>query len=291
MNDLSEQLAASASLSNAANSSAPPRLSASQRAEVVSAAETFVKTAFANHDPSHDWHHVHRVRLLALSLSRSPELSSLHLDLLVVELGALFHDLTDAKYTSSSTSPSSVLLPFWSSVPGLVTPDQVMTVEKIVGNVSWSKDVRRRALSPSHQSAADIALRSWLDSCREFQCISDADGLDSIGSIGVMRCAAYSAKINRPLYIPPCNPSMDPVPPAEQAEGYNGSAVAHFYEKLLKIKADRLYTQAAKDEAERRQMAMKGFLDELDLEWMIMSQGAELAMLEDEVGRAEEDNV
>ncbi|CDW99375.1 hypothetical protein [Sporisorium scitamineum] len=251
----------------------PPRLKLSQRAHIVSAAETFVKRAFANHDPSHDWHHVHRVRLLALSLTRSPELSTHTIDLLVVELAALFHDLVDAKYTSGSNTPWSVLSPFWINFPdpALITPQQKSLVEKIVGNVSWSKDERRR--STAHLSSADVDLQTWLNSCVEFWCVSDADRLDSIGSIGIMRCAAYSCKVNRPLYIPPNNPRMDPVPPAEQAEGYNGSAVGHFYEKLLKIKGERLYTVQARGEAERRQGVMRGFLEELDLEWLVAKQG------------------
>ncbi|GAC97572.1 hypothetical protein PHSY_005158 [Pseudozyma hubeiensis SY62] len=266
-------------------SPAPPRLTTAQRTAIITSAETFVKTAFASHDPSHDYHHINRVRLLALSLTQSPDiLDSPPLDLLVVELGALFHDLTDSKYNSSSSTPNAVLAPFWSTLspPDIVTASQRQLVEKIVGNVSWSKDERRRAQSASHLSAIDIELNEWLSSCVEFHCVSDADRLDSIGSIGILRCAAYSAKINRPLYIPPNNPQNDPVPPAEQSEGYNGSAVAHFYEKLLKIRGDRLYTQRAREEADRRQGMMRGFLDELSLEWLVASQGCELVRLQQE---------
>ena len=72
------------------------------------------------------------------------------------------------------------------------------------------------------------------------------------------------------------------MPPAEQGEGYNGSAVGHFYEKLLKIKGERLYMEMARMEAERRQGVMRGFLEELDLEWLVAKQGAELALLDDE---------
>lgn len=269
----------------------PPRLTPTQRSSIISTAETFVKRAFAAHDPSHDWHHVHRVRLLALTLTRSPELASHSIDLLVVELSALFHDLVDSKYVSTSTLPSHALSPFWSALSPahLVTPHQRALIEKIVANVSWSRDERRRLLPPQHRSSADIALSEWLQSCAEFWCVSDADRLDAIGSIGIMRCAAYSVKVNRPLYIPPNNKQDDPRPPAEQAEGYNGSAVGHFYEKLLKVKGERLYTAMGREEAERRQGAMRGFLEELDLEWLVARQGAELALLGVEEGSEEEE--
>lgn len=48
---------------------------------------------------------------------------------------------------------------------------------------------------------------------------------------GILRVAAFSGAKDRPLHIPPANPAQDSVPPAEQGEGYNGSAVAHFHSK------------------------------------------------------------
>lgn len=102
----------------------------------------------------------------------------------------------------------------------------------------------------------------WEETCLEFWLVSDADRLDAIGSIGILRCAAFSAIKGRPLFIPPNNPENDSVPPAEQAEGYNGSAIAHFHEKLLKIKGDRLRTEAARKEADRRQQMVSGINQE-----------------------------
>lgn len=228
--------------------------------DIVRLAEDFVRRAFANHDPSHDYHHVDRVRLLALSLTLSPDVVSAgtsanadvaSIDMLVVELGALFHDLVDSKYSSSDLSSSSILAPFWAEVaalhPDTLSGARIATIEKIVSNVSWSKDERRRLqhqqqqqqrqhsaeteADVSQQTQADTELEHWLAHCKEFWCVSDADRLDSIGSIGIMRCSAFSCVKSRPLYIPPNNPQMDPVPPAQQAQGYNGSAIAHFYEK------------------------------------------------------------
>lgn len=93
--------------------------------------------------------------------------------------------------------------------------------------------------------------------------------------------AAFSAVKNRPLHIPPANAANDSVPPAEQGEGYNDSAIAHFHAKLLRIKGDRLHTDLARQEADRRQSMMSSFLAELDLEWMVADQGARLSLLEE----------
>ncbi|PWN38317.1 uncharacterized protein FA14DRAFT_167079 [Meira miltonrushii] len=256
---------------------------------ILSHAEQFVKEKFRNHDPSHDWHHVHRVRLMALNLTRCPSVSSKDPNLLVVELGALFHDLCDAKYiteeqkSKSQIKASDVLENFFQPYldQGIIQAEQVHTIYRIVDNVSWSKEeARKRRLAASPDNEADLEQQKWEDECAEFQCISDADRLDSIGSIGIMRVAAFSAKKNRPLHIPPANAQNDSKPPAEQAEGYNGSAVAHFHEKLLKIRGDRLKTDMAREEAERRQSMMSSFLAELDIEWLVADQGAQLSLLQ-----------
>lgn len=289
--------------------------------DVLTAAEDLVKDRFRAHDPSHDWHHVHRVRLMAISLSRCPSLRrqprpdtagseanaddggvDTLADLLVVELAALFHDMCDAKYMAAASGAAagsggqgvarakdtlaSFFAPFIAT--RVVAEEQVQLVYRIVDSVSWSKEeARRERMCRSASSGAAEAIgeqdrdqEAWEASCAEFKCVSDADRLDSIGSIGIMRVAAYSAAMNRPLHIPPSNARNDPVPPAEQAFGYNGSAVAHFYDKLLKIRGDRLKTDMARDEAERRQAMMSSFLTELDFEWTVADQGAQLALLD-----------
>ncbi|KAK0535600.1 hypothetical protein OC834_001465 [Tilletia horrida] len=289
------------------------------RDEILYAAEQFVKEKFRHHDPSHDWHHVHRVRQLALHIGTDPTLPRPP-DALILELGALFHDLCDRKYLPTETSAQSssakaVLQPFFdglgasgrsaksgeegqgeeeevagqvgaASIEQVLTPTARATIERIVDNVSWSKDARRRKeraeASARGEDPREINAGregeqiDWEESCVEFWCVSDADRLDAIGSIGILRCAAFSAIKNRPLHIPPANPQGDSRPPAEQGEGYNGSCIAHFHEKLLLIRGDRLRTEAARAEAERRQASMESFLNELDLEWLVGSQGEQM---------------
>lgn len=66
----------------------------SNQKRALEAAEQLVREHMASYDPSHDFIHVNRVRNTALRLARSileekPDV----LDIFVVELAALFHDL------------------------------------------------------------------------------------------------------------------------------------------------------------------------------------------------------
>lgn len=73
-----------------------------------------------------------------------------------------------------------------------------------------------------------------------------------------MRCAAYSACVNRALHVPPRRLD-EPVSP-EQDEEINNTAIGHFYDKLLMIK-ERMKTPAGKREAEKRHQTMEVFLE------------------------------
>jgi uncharacterized protein len=68
--------------------------------------ETAVRAALARNDASHDWAHVERVVRNASSIARiegvhDPE------ELLIIELGALLHDIADYKYVQDAASCAS----------------------------------------------------------------------------------------------------------------------------------------------------------------------------------------
>lgn len=206
-------------------------------AEVVEAAEELVKEAFRNHDPSHDFHHVNRVRLMALHLSQDVHLPSAP-DRLTVELAALFHDMVDKKYLPSFLSkpesgssgsadidaaaaatgpiPAQIVLgPFLKEHAAVVGSQRSETICRIADHVSWSKDQARRAARRRAEkageplSALDLATWEWERSCIEYQLVSDADRLDAIGSFGTWiwgcrrtRCYPNGAKeTEHPLFL------------------------------------------------------------------------------------------
>lgn len=86
--------------------------------------------------------------------------------------------------------------------------------------------------------------QEWL----EAKVLSDADKLDAIGAIGIYRAAMYSAENGRPT------------------EDF----IAHFHEKLLKLK-DMLHTEEAKRLANSRHKFMLDFLEQYNREQNINS--------------------
>ncbi|KAG9084613.1 hypothetical protein FS749_005094 [Ceratobasidium sp. UAMH 11750] len=216
-------------------------------AAVVAAAEALMEETMKKYDPSHDALHVYRVRKTALALARSQTPRS---DLLVVELAALLHDVLDKKYVSAleAANPDIVFRPFFERVAphvDLLSDGRARLIVRVIENVSWTTEKKLRE---------ENKLEAWHDSCVELHCVQDADRLDAIGAFGILRTAAYSASVNRPLHVPP----EDPRSP--------GSAIGHFYDKLLHIQS-RLKTPQGKALGAERHQLMLTFLDGVDKEY------------------------
>ncbi|KAG2047238.1 hypothetical protein BDR06DRAFT_1032488 [Suillus hirtellus] len=203
-----------------------------QEQGALQAAETLMNETMARYDPSHDAFHVQRVRKTALSIARA--LSTQTPDLLVVELAALLHDVLDKKYVSETEAadPYEYFLPFFQSLSlehglDLINDGRAREIVKVVENVSWTTEKKLRLTGK---------IEEWHRTCIELHCVQDADRLDAIGAFGIMRCAAYSAAVNRPLHAPP---------------GRLDTAVQHFYDKLLHIQ-ERLKTEPGKQMGAKR---------------------------------------
>jgi uncharacterized protein len=224
-----------------------------QERKVLQATEKMMAETMSRYDPSHDAFHVQRVRRTALSIAQIlASTSPWKPDLLTIEIAALLHDILDKKYVTAqeASAPYAFLLPFFKSMASeynvdLISDGRARQIAKIVDNVSWTTEKKR--------SEAGL-LDDWHKECVELHCVQDADRLDAIGAFGIMRCAAYSAVVNRPLHSPPSN--------SAQKE----DAVQHFHDKLLKIR-DRLKTEPGKQMSEKRHQLMLLFLSSVEEEY------------------------
>lgn len=210
--------------------------------QLIEATKTFVKETLENAEGGHDWFHTERVYKNALLISKNEKVN-----LLVVELGALLHDIADSKFYEGDESIGSKLAReflFKHNVDSLV----IEHVVNIIKHISFKNTLEE---SSSFNS-------------KELEVIQDADRLDAIGAIGIARCFNYGGFKNRPLYDPAITPNLNMT--KEEYKTSNNPTINHFYEKLLLLK-DMMNTKTGKKIAEKRHEFMLLYLDKFYAEW------------------------
>jgi len=212
--------------------------------EIIDQTIAFVQETLKGAEGGHDWFHTHRVFLNAVHIAKGEGI-----DNLVVSLGALLHDIADAKFHDGDESVGPKLAEeFLDSIN--VDPEVIAHVVNIINNISFKNNLSNDGLTK-------------FDS-KELQIVQDADRLDAIGAIGIARAFNYGEFKNRELYNPNITPNLNLT-----KEEYKKSAtptINHFYEKLLLLK-DKMNTEAGKKLAEERHGYMKDFLDQFFKEW------------------------
>lgn len=201
----------------------------------------FVKQELADNESGHNWWHVYRVWKTAESIAKQEPC-----DRLVVSIGALLHDISDAKLNGGDeTIAGNKTTEFLSSLK--VDPDIIRQVLYIIEHVSFRKNIdNQNALTP------------------ELAVVMDADRLDAIGAIGIARTFNYGGFKNRDIH----NPDYLPSDIQSYGEYMKSEAptIQHFYDKLLKLKG-LMNTDTGKAIAEERHRFMEEFLDRFYKEW------------------------
>ena len=91
------------------------------------------------------------------------------------------------------------------------------------------------------------------------QIVCDADRLDALGALGIIRTIEYGNSRGRPFYKDEKDVEKAVVGDYDKMD--KDSSLSHFYEKLLQLK-DMMFTQSAKRIAEDRTLFMQEFLNE-----------------------------
>lgn len=209
--------------------------------EIIDQTVKFVKETLANAEGGHDWWHIYRVWQLAKKIATTEKTN-----LLVVELGALLHDIADAKFNDGDESigPKKAR-EFLQSIS--VEEEIITHVENIIQHISFKGGNFEQAFNST-----------------ELAVVQDADRLDAMGAIGIARTFNYGGFKNRAIY----NPNIQPNLSMSKEEYKNSTAptINHFYEKLLLLK-DRMNTTTGKAMATHRHQFMEEFLEEFYNEW------------------------
>ncbi len=209
---------------------------------MIQATIEFVKETLAGAEGGHDWYHIERVWNTARYI-REQEGSG---DLLTIELAALLHDISDAKFNGGDDEIGSRMASEFLLEQG-VDREILEHVQAIIKHVSY-----KGGFSQDHISTI------------EFHIVQDADRLDAIGAVGIARAFNYGGFKNRPIH----NPEM-PLQEYKDSKAYHKSdapTINHFYEKLLKLK-DLMNTSTGLKMAEERHKYMLDFLDRFYREW------------------------
>ena len=201
----------------------------------------FVKAQLANAEGGHDWFHIERVYNNAMNIAKGEEC-----DLLVVQLGALLHDIADSKFHDGDETVGPTLAWRFLSAQG-VAEETIIHVVNIIENISFKGG----------------NFEKKFDSI-ELNIVQDADRLDALGAIGVARAFNYGGFKNRALYDPAIVPNL--IMDKEEYKKTTAPTINHFYEKLLLLK-DRMNTPTGKKIAESRHNYMEGFLEQFYGEW------------------------
>lgn len=106
----------------------------------------------------------------------------------------------------------------------------------------------------SHRFRKDVPPESI-----EAKVLFDADKLDVIGAIGVVRTLAFAFQVQQPAYVQPSDKFIET---GGKLPGEPHSAYHEYIFKLRKIAA-QLFTETAKNIAAHRQAFINAFFDEL----------------------------
>ncbi len=209
--------------------------------QVLAATVCFVKETLVSAEGGHDWWHTYRVWQVAKTIAATEPV-----DVYVVELGALLHDIADAKFHNGDESIGpKIARDFLSTLE--VDAEVVWQVEQIIRHISFKG---------GNETAAFYSP--------ELAVVQDADRLDAIGAIGIARTFNYGGFKNRALYDPTIAPKLDMS--REEYKNSQAPTINHFYEKLLLLK-DRMHTPTAREMAAKRHAFMEQFLAQFYEEW------------------------
>lgn len=207
--------------------------------KVLEATKDYVKAKLLGEGSGHDWWHIVRVYNNAVDIAKVED----NVDIFVVKLGALLHDIADHKFGYTDDDRRRIIEEFLTQQD--VEDKIIEEVVYIANNISFKGGTNQHVMKTI-----------------EGRIVQDADRLDAIGAIGIGRTFAYGGHVDREMYNPDANNEA-----LQKKDGYtNSDTITHFYEKLLLLK-DRMNTETGRRKAEIRHKTMEDYLKMFYAEW------------------------
>lgn len=201
---------------------------------IIAQTAEFVKNKMQSESTGHDWLHVYRVWSNSVKIGQKEQV-----DMFVVQLGALLHDIADWKFYDGDLSAGARIAKEFLSK---------LNVESTV--IDHVCDIVKKISFKGAKTAKE-------ELSKEGQVVQDADRLDAIGAIGIARAFAYGGYKQREIYNPAIKPIIHEL--FEHYKNSTGTSINHFHEKLLFLK-DMMNTQTAKKMANERHAFMEEYV-------------------------------
>ncbi|MBD1371433.1 HD domain-containing protein [Hazenella sp. IB182357] len=206
---------------------------------VISLTEHFLKNELYYDNTGHDWWHISRVTNIAKKIAIIE-----NADVFICIIASLLHDIADEKI-SGDEEIGLYRVEHWLKKNEVLNGD-IAHILEIISTMSYKGGTNKCTMSTL-----------------EGKIVQDADRLDAIGAIGISRVMCYSAVKQRPIHHPELTPRT-----VITLDDYrnSGTAIMHFYEKLLKLK-DLMNTDYAKQLAAGRHEVLEKYLEQFLYEW------------------------
>ncbi len=153
---------------------------------IIKKTVAFVKRELSGAEGGHDWWHIERVWKLSQNIGLQEHVD----DMLIVNLGALLHDIADSKFNNGDeTMGPKKTKDFLVSLG--INEESIEHVVKIVENISFK--------GGNHEQE----FKSL-----ELDVVQDADRLDALGAISIARAFNYGGHKGREMYNPEVKPDL-----------------------------------------------------------------------------------
>ncbi len=203
---------------------------------LINKTAVYVQNELADAEGGHDWHHIKRVWINAQKIAENEDV-----DMEVVELAALLHDIADPKFHNGNED---------------IGPQ---TARNYLESTSLNEEKKDHVINIIKHMSFKNSLDEKTFGSNEMDVVQDADRLDAIGAIGIARAFNYGGFKNRIIFDSSIFPKINLT--KEEYKNTSAPSINHFYEKLLLLK-DKMNTTTGRKIAEKRHQFMLSFLEQ-----------------------------
>ena len=195
-----------------------------------------VSKLLSSDDSGHGMDHINRVSKIALSISEDD------INKEIVLAIALLHDADDYKLFGKESS------------------EELTNTRAILSKTNYSEKEKNMIIDSIKTIGYSKRITGIIPNIKEAMIVSDADMLDAMGAIGILRSYHYNIVHGNPFFDKTDFPILE-----MDADMYKtktkGTVVNHIFEKILRLK-ELMLTKKGKEESQRRYNFVINFLSE-----------------------------